>query len=83
MATGILDAICVTDMLADSTALFMQAWLGLPDKVWPALLSGFLRKELAIGMLVSLELSPARSTIAGTVFVLFRCIVALVAMINE
>ncbi|MDD5679004.1 MAG: ferrous iron transporter B [Kiritimatiellae bacterium] len=83
VAAGILDAIGVTDMLADYTAPFMQAWFGLPGKAAPALLSGFLRKELAIGMLVPLALSPAQLTIAVTVFAFFPCIAALVVMLKE
>jgi len=83
MAASILDAFGVTDMLAKFTAPFMQAWFGLPGAAGPALLSGFLRKELAIGMLVPLALSPEQLTIAVTVFAFFPCIAALAVMLKE
>jgi len=83
LAASLLDAFGVIDMLADRAAPFMQAWLGLPGKAAPAMFSGLLRKELAIGMLVPLALTPAQLTVAVTVFALFPCIAALVIMLKE
>jgi len=83
LAACILDAVGVTDLLANYTAPFMQGWFGLPGAAGPALLSGFLRKELAIGMLVPLALSPAQMTVAVTVFALFPCVAALIVMLKE
>lgn len=83
LAAGILDAVGVTDLLAKYTAPFMQGWFGLPGATGPALLSGFLRKEMAIGMLVPLGLTPAQLTVAVTVFAFFPCIAALAVMLKE
>ncbi len=83
LAASLLDAFGVIALLADRAAPFMQAWLGLPGEAAPALFSGLLRKELAIGMLVPLALTPAQQTVAVTVFSLFPCIAALVVMLKE
>lgn len=83
LAASILDALGATDLLANYTAPFMQAWFGLPGTASPALLSGFLRKEMAIGMLVPLALSPAQMTVAVTVFAFFPCIATLAVMLKE
>ena len=61
----------------------MQGWLGLPGAAAPALLSGFLRKEMAVGMLVPLALTPAQLTLAVTVFAFLPCVATLAVMLKE
>ncbi|MCG2658629.1 MAG: ferrous iron transporter B, partial [Kiritimatiellae bacterium] len=83
LAASILDAAGFTAQLANHAAPFMQNWFGLPGAAVPALLSGFLRKEMAVGMLVPLALTPAQLTVAVTVFAFFPCVAALAVMLKE
>ncbi len=83
LVASVFDAVGLTAKLADHAAAFMQGWFGLPGEAMPALLSGFLRKEMAVGMLVPLALTPAQLTIAITVFAFFPCIAALAVMLKE
>jgi ferrous iron transport protein B len=83
LVAGILDAAGFTAKLANHASAFMQCWFGLPGAAVPALLSGFLRKEMAVGMLVPLALTPAQLTVALTVFAFFPCIAALAVMLKE
>ena len=84
LAMGILNAFGVIGHLSRFLTPFMQAWFGLPGAAAPALLSGFLRKDLAVGMLVPLALTPAQLTIAVTVLALyFPCVATFVVLLKE
>lgn len=83
LAASVLDALGVNALLARGAAPFMQAWFGLPGEAGPVLVSGFLRKELAVGMLLPLGLSAAQLTVALAVFSFFPCIAALAVMLKE
>jgi len=84
LAVGILNALGVINYLARPLAPFMQGWFGLPGAAVPALLSGFLRKDLAVGMLVPLALTPAQLTIAVTVLTLyFPCVATFAVLLKE
>ncbi|MFH1970651.1 MAG: ferrous iron transporter B, partial [Verrucomicrobiota bacterium] len=50
LTVGVLNALGVINYLARPLAPFMQGWFGLPGAAVPALLAGFLRKDLAVGM---------------------------------
>jgi ferrous iron transport protein B len=80
---SVMDAAGLTAQISDHTAVFMRVWFGLPGEAVPAMLSGFLRKEMAVGMLVPLALSPAQMTVAVTVFSFFPCIATLGVMLKE
>lgn len=83
LAAGVIDALGLSAWLAERMAPFLRGWFGLPGAAGPALLSAFLRKELAIGMLVPLGLSAAQLTIAVTLFSFCPCIAALAVMLKE
>ncbi len=83
LAASVLDACGATRLLARGAGPFMHAWFGLPGAASAALLSGFLRKEMAVGMLVPLGLSAAQMTVAVTVFAFFPCLAALAVMLKE
>jgi len=83
LVAGILDAMGVTEKMTAFTAPFMKSWFGLPGEAVPALLSGLLRKELALGMLVPLNLTSAQLTVAITVFSFFPCIATFAVMCRE
>jgi ferrous iron transport protein B len=80
---GVLDAIGLTEIFSDFASPFMLAWFGLPGETVPALFGGFLRKEMAVGMLVPLALTPAQMTVAVTVFAFFPCVASLGVMLKE
>jgi len=83
VVASLLDAIGLTHALARYAAPFMKMWFDLPGEAAPALLSGLLRKEMAVGMLVPLSLSPAQLTIGITVFALFPCVATFGVMAKE
>ncbi len=83
LAASVCDALGVTGRLARGAAPFMQAWFGLPGEAGPVLLGGFLRKELAVGMLVPLGLTAAQQTVALAVFSFFPCLATLAVMLKE
>jgi ferrous iron transport protein B len=57
---------------------------GLPDEAAAALLIGFLRKDVAIGMLLPLDLSPQQLVIAATILtVYFPCVATFAVLIRE
>ncbi|MBC8230867.1 ferrous iron transporter B, partial [bacterium] len=58
--------------------------MGLPASVVVALIMGFLRKDVAVGMLAPLGLTAKQLTIASTVLaVYFPCIAAFVILLKE
>ena len=62
----------------------MQTLFGLPGDAGIALISGFLRKDLAVGMLISLNLSPLQLVIAVTMLTIyFPCIATFTVLIKE
>ncbi len=84
LAVNILNALGVIHYVAIHVAPFMRIWFGLPGEAVPALLAGFLRKDLAVGMLVPLGLSPEQLTIAVTVLALyFPCIATFAVLLKE
>ncbi len=80
---AVCDAAGATAKLAVFTAPFMQYWFGLPGAAVSALLAGFLRKEMAVGMLVPLGLTPAQMTVAVAVFAIVPCFATLAIMLKE
>jgi ferrous iron transport protein B len=62
----------------------MEVWLGLPAEATAALLVGFLRKDLAVGMLVPLGMTPEQLVIAVTMLsVYFPCVATFVVLLKE
>jgi ferrous iron transport protein B len=56
-------------------------WLGLPNEASAALLIGFLRKDLAIGMLLPLMMTPAQLVVAVTTLTMYFPCVGTFAML--
>lgn len=84
LAVNLLTAAGVIDFLARHAAPFMRGWFGLPGEAVPALLAGFLRKDLAVGMLAPLALTPEQLTIAVTVLtVFFPCVATFAVLAKE
>ncbi|HBC89269.1 MAG TPA: ferrous iron transporter B [Lentisphaeria bacterium] len=84
LAVNILNVLGVIHYVSIHVTPFMKIWFGLPGEAVPALLAGFLRKDLAVGMLVPLGLSPEQLTIAVTVLALyFPCVATFAVLFKE
>ncbi len=84
LGLNLLQASGLLDYFARLASPVMEFWLGLPGATATALVAGFLRKDLAVGMLVPLGLSPEQQTVAVTVLALyFPCAATLVVLLRE
>jgi ferrous iron transport protein B len=62
----------------------MEGWLALPGEAVAALLVGFFRKDLAVGMLLPLALNAQQMVVATTVLSLyFPCVATFAVLIKE
>jgi ferrous iron transport protein B len=58
--------------------------MGLPEEAAAALLIGFLRKDVAIGMLLPLGMNPLQLVIATTVLTIyFPCVATFAVLVRE
>lgn len=70
--------------LASSLSPVMEGLFGLPGGASIAMVTGFLRKDLAVGMLLTLNMSPFQLVIAATMLtVYFPCIAAFIVLVKE
>ncbi|GLI45247.1 ferrous iron transporter B [Methanoculleus bourgensis] len=84
LLVNLLYAVGFLDWLAAVFAPLMEVWLGLPAEATAALLVGFLRKDLAVGMLVPLAMTPEQLVIAVTMLsVYFPCVATFVVLLKE
>jgi ferrous iron transport protein B len=61
-----------------------ETWLGLPREATPAILIGFLRKDLAVGMLLPLGMTPLQLVIAVTTLTMFfPCVATFAVLLRE
>ncbi|MGC9308783.1 MAG: FeoB small GTPase domain-containing protein [Thermoplasmatota archaeon] len=81
---NILYSAGVLQWLGDVFSPFTHGWLGLPSDASTALLIGFLRKDLAIGMLLSLDMGALQLVIAAVVLTIyFPCVATFAVMLRE
>lgn len=74
----------IVDWLGTFFAPVIQGLFGLPKEATSALLIGFLRKDLAVGMLLPLGMSPMQLVIATTLLtVYFPCVGTFAVMFKE
>jgi len=72
------------DVLGNIFAPVVVGWLGLPKEAAGALIVGFVRKDVAVGMLLPLGLSPMQLVIASTMLAIyFPCIATFMVLIRE
>jgi ferrous iron transport protein B len=65
-------------------APLIVSWLGLPKEASGSLLTGFLRKDLAIGMLLPLDMTPQQMVVAVTTLTMyFPCAGAFAVLYRE
>ena len=70
--------------IADFTGPVLAGLLGLPKEAVVSLVIGFLRKDVALGMLATLELSAKQLVIASVVLAMFfPCIATFVVFLRE
>jgi ferrous iron transport protein B len=81
---NILYAVGFLERLGDVFAPLMTGWLGLPKEAVTPLLVGFLRKDLAVGMLLPLDMDIEQLVIAITVLSLyFPCVATFAVLVKE
>lgn len=83
---NILYALGFFDALGQAFSPLMEGWLGLPAAVAPVLIIGFLRKDLAVGMLLGLGafMSPMQLVIAVTMLTMyFPCMATFIVLFKE
>jgi len=83
-AIGILYNLGVFDAIANFTAPVVSGLFGLPEDGVVAIVVGFFRKDVAIGLLAPLSLSAAQLVVGSVVLTMFLpCIAAFVVLARE
>ena len=81
---NILYVLGIFDFLANITAPIVTGLLGLPKEAVVAIVIGFLRKDVAIGMLAPLGLTVKQLVIACVVLsMFFPCIATFIVLLKE
>jgi ferrous iron transport protein B len=84
LVINILYAIGILQWFGTLVAPLMQGVFGLPGEASIALITGFLRKDLAVGMLISLDMIPLQMVIAVTMLTIyFPCVATFAVLIKE
>jgi len=84
LVMNILYAVGFFDVIADFTAPVVTGLLGLPKEAVVALAIGFLRKDVAIGMLAPLALTSGQLVVGSVVLAMFfPCIATFVVLLRE
>ena len=83
-AIGILYNLGVFDAIANFTAPVVSGVFGLPEDAVVAMVVGFFRKDVAIGLLAPLSMSAAQLVVGTVVLTMFfPCIAAFVVLARE
>jgi ferrous iron transport protein B len=81
---NILYTLKIIDFLGQIAAPLITGILGLPRDSVAALIVGFLRKDVAVGMLAPAGLSPSQLVVASVVLTMyFPCVATFVVMAKE
>ncbi len=81
---NILYALHVFEFIGNIASPIVKGILGLPKEAVGALIIGFLRKDVAVGMLVPLQLTMKQMVIASVVLTMyFPCIATFAILIKE
>jgi len=84
VVVNILYTFGVFDAIADVAAPILTGLWGLPKESVVAILVGFLRKDVAMGMLASLDLTAKQLVISSTVLAMFfPCVATFVILARE
>jgi ferrous iron transport protein B len=81
---NMLYSLRVFDAIASFTAPVVTGFLGLPKEAVTSLIIGFLRKDVALGMLAPLALTAKQLVVASVVLAMFfPCIATFVVLLRE
>jgi len=81
---NVLYSVGFLEWLGHVFAPVISGWFGLPEESSTALLIGFLRKDLAVGMLLPLAMAPVQLVIATTVLAIyFPCVATFAVLVKE
>lgn len=81
---NILYLLSIIDLLGRVFAPIVSGLFGLPKEAVAALLVGFLRKDLAVGMLLPLGMTPEQLTIAAVILTMyFPCTATFAVLVKE
>ncbi|UCF12891.1 MAG: ferrous iron transporter B [Thermoplasmatales archaeon] len=81
---NILYVIGILQWFGNAVSPVMEGLFGLPGDASIALITGFLRKDLAVGMLFSLNMAPIQLVIAVTMLTIyFPCAATFAVLIKE
>lgn len=84
LVVNILYTLKVVDFLAKVFSPILSGLWGLPSNAISALLVGFLRKDVAIGMLGPLNLTTKQLVIGSTILAIyFPCVATFIVLIRE
>ena len=84
LVINVLYTLGVFDFIANITAPLISGLLGLPKETVVALVIGFLRKDVAMGMLAPLALTAKQLVISSTVLAMsFPCVATFVVLARE
>ena len=84
LVVNILYTLGVFDVIANIAAPIVSELLGLPKETVVALVVGFLRKDVAMGMLAPLALTAKQLVISSTVLAMFfPCVATFVILARE
>jgi len=84
LLANILYALKIIDFIGEFTAPVISGVLGLPKEAMGALLIGLLRKYIAVGALIPLQLSFSQLVVAAVVLTMyFPCVATFVIMVKE
>ncbi len=84
LLVNILYSLRIIDFIGNLTAPVVVGIMGLPKEAVGALIIGFLRKDVAVGMLVPLGLDVSQMIIAAVVLTMyFPCIATFMVMSRE
>ena len=84
LLVNILHAAGLLEWAGRFCAPVLEGLFGLPKEAASALLAGFLRKDLAVGMLLPLNLTSMQLVIAVTILaVYFPCVATFAVMVKE
>jgi ferrous iron transport protein B len=84
LVVSILFSLDVFDKIADVTAPLVSGVFGLPEVAVVAIVVGFFRKDVAVGLLAPLQLTAGQLVIGSVVLTMFfPCIAAFVVLARE
>jgi ferrous iron transport protein B len=81
---NILYSLGIFEAIADAASPLVTTVLGLPKESVTALAIGFLRKDVALGMMAPLNMTPGQLVVGSVVLAMFfPCIATFVVLLRE